>query len=148
MVEIRMMTSGDAPVILGMMRTFYASPAVLSNGSEEIFARDIEACVSGNPLAQGFVFEEEGKTLGYGMIVHSFSTEFGRPCVWIEDLYLAEGYRGRGIGSRFIQFVRARNPEAVIRLEVERDNRRAVETYRRNGMEELPYMEMILHPGK
>ena len=42
--------------ILAMMRTFYASPAVLSNGSEEIFAADIDAddmvaAVAGAPLA-------------------------------------------------------------------------------------------------
>ena len=34
---IRMMTIEDKPVIIEMMRVFYASPAVLSNGSDEIF---------------------------------------------------------------------------------------------------------------
>ena len=34
---IREMTIEDKASVLEMMRVFYASPAVLSNGSEEIF---------------------------------------------------------------------------------------------------------------
>ena len=38
---IRTMRQQDKPQILTMMREFYASPAVLSNGSEEIFSNDM-----------------------------------------------------------------------------------------------------------
>ena len=38
---IREMNRQDAPQVLEMMRVFYASEAVLSNGSEEIFQTDI-----------------------------------------------------------------------------------------------------------
>lgn len=34
--NIRLMTINDKEVVIEMMRVFYASPAVLSNGSEEI----------------------------------------------------------------------------------------------------------------
>ena len=37
---IRAMTIKDKASVIEMMRTFYASPAVLSNGSEEIFCND------------------------------------------------------------------------------------------------------------
>ena len=40
---IRDMSAKDKNSVLEMMRVFYASPAVLSNGSEEIFAADIDA---------------------------------------------------------------------------------------------------------
>ena len=83
-----------------------------------------------------------GVVVGYGMIAKSFSTEFGKPCVWIEDIYVMEEYRGRGIGSEFIQFVMENNPNCVIRLEVEEDNKRAIDVYHKNGFSVLPYMEM------
>ena len=38
--EIRAFKESDREAVLGMMRIFYASPAVLSNGSEEIFRAD------------------------------------------------------------------------------------------------------------
>jgi ribosomal protein S18 acetylase RimI-like enzyme len=76
------------------------------------------------------------------MLAKSFSTEFGKPCIWIEDLFVRDGYRDRGIGSRFLRFVAEIYPDAVLRLEVEEDNERAVHVYRKFGFGVLPYVEM------
>ena len=129
-------------LILAMMRTFYASPAVLTNGSEEIFAADIDECVSDNPYLEGVVFCRGEELLGYGMAAKSFSTEFGKRCIWIEDLYVCPEYRGQGIGSAFLEYMTRRYPEAILRLEVEEANEKAIAVYRQNGLEVLPYMEM------
>ena len=52
------MRQDDKPLVLEMMRVFYSSPAVLTNGSEEIFANDIDACTGVSPYLEGYVFEE------------------------------------------------------------------------------------------
>ncbi|MBO5097487.1 MAG: GNAT family N-acetyltransferase [Agathobacter sp.] len=139
---IRLMTREDAQHVIDMMRVFYASPAVLSNGSEEIFQNDVENCVNDSPYLEGYIIEDGQKILGYGMIAKSFSTEFGKPCMWIEDLYLKEEARGLGLGSKFLHFVAEKYPEAILRLEVEEENERAIKTYRKCGFDVLPYMEM------
>lgn len=149
---IRLMTCEDAPHVIEMMRVFYASPAVLSNGSEEIFRNDVENCVNDSPYLEGYIIEAvaqnndvmqgQNKILGYGMVAKSFSTEFGKPCMWIEDLYLKEECRGIGLGSKFLNYIDEKYPEAILRLEVEEENERAIKTYRKCGFEELPYMEM------
>lgn len=141
-INIRKMTEADRESVVDMMRTFYHSPAVWTNGSEEIYNKDITACVGTSPYADGFIFEKEDEILGYGMIAKSFSTEFGKPCIWIEDLYLKEEYRGVGIGSCFFAYLEKEYPGTIMRLEVEEDNTRALAVYRKNGYEELPYMEM------
>ena len=46
---IRKMMSEDKSIVMDMMQTFYASPAVLSNGSKEIFEADVENCVNDSP---------------------------------------------------------------------------------------------------
>ena len=140
--NIRKMTESDRNAVVDMMRTFYYSPAVWTNGSEEIYNNDITACVSDNPYAEGFIFENEKEIAGYGMIAKSFSTEFGKPCIWIEDLYLKEEYRGKGLGSSFFAYLEKEYPDTIMRLEVEEDNTRAVAVYKKNGYETLPYMEM------
>ena len=139
---IRVMTKEDKDTVMEMMRVFYASPAVLSNGSEEIFAADIENCVNDSPYLEGFVFENENEIEGYGMIAKSFSTEFGKPCIWIEDLYLKPEYRGLGIGSMFFEYLEKTYTDCIFRLEVEEENERAIHVYKKNGFELLPYMEM------
>ena len=142
--SIRKMREQDRDAVLAMMRVFYPSPAVLSNGSEAIFAADVEQCLRGGPYLEGYVFAgEDGTVIGYAMVAKSFSTEFGRPCLWIEDLYLREGFRGQGAGSAFLKFIGQKYPGALLRLEAERENERAIRVYRRSGFSELPYLELI-----
>ena len=143
--RIRPMCREDAETIIEMMRVFYASPAVLSNGSEEIFRNDVENCVNDSPYLEGYVVVLESPSeeiIGYAMVAKSFSTEYGKPCMWIEDLYLKEEERGKGIGSAVLHFIADKYPEAILRLEVEAENERAIQTYRKCGFDVLPYMEM------
>ncbi len=142
---IRTMRNEDAEQILEMMQVFYNSPAVLSNGSEEIFRNDIENCLNDSPYLEGYIFEVEGQIQGYAMLAKSFSTEFGKMCIWIEDLYIKEEYRGMGIGGRFFDYIGQKYQDVVFRLEVEEENERAVHVYEKVGFQIIPYMEMIKH---
>ena len=143
MAEIIRIRPNDRECVIDMMRRFYHSPALITNGSEEIFANNVDNCLKNSPYVEGFVFIVEGKTIGYAMLAKSFSTEFGSECIWIEDIYLEEDYRGRGIGSQFIQYVKDTYSDKILRLEAECDNKKAHLTYEKNGFDKLPYMEFV-----
>lgn len=136
------MSEADEQAVLDMMRTFYSSDAVSTNGSDEVFKADIAACVGGSPYAEGYVFKVCGEYAGYGMLAKSFSTEFGKPAIWIEDAYVLPKFRGNGIGAAFFGYVQNAYPQAVLRLEAMTDNRRAIALYERLGFESLPYVTM------
>ena len=136
------MEDSDRQAVIEMMRVFYASPAVLTSGSEEIFEADFNNCIGTSPYIEGYVFEDESNVLGYAMIAKSFSTEFGKQCVWIEDLYIKDKYRGLGTGSLFLNYIEEKYPDSVFRLEVEEENKRAISVYKKCGFNVLPYMEM------
>ena len=139
---IRKMIPSDKGRVLDMMKVFYASPAVITNGSDEIFNADIDACVSDSPYLDGYVFECGGEIIGYSMLAKSFSTEFGKPCIWIEDIYLTEELRGLGIGSDFFRFIENEYRDCIFRLEAEEENERAIHVYKKVGFEVIPYLEM------
>ena len=139
---IRRMGKEDKAVVLEMMRVFYASPAVFTNGSEEIFTRDIENCINENPYLEGYIVEDSKNIQGYAMVAKSFSTEFGKPCIWIEDLYIKDEYRGLGIGNMLMDFITKKYTDCIFRLEVEEENENAVQVYEKCGFSFLPYMEM------
>lgn len=141
-INIRKMAESDKPCVFEMMRVFYASPAVHTNGSDEIFLSDIENCVNNSPYLEGFIIEDDGITVGYSMVAKSFSTEFGKPCMWIEDLYIKEAYRGREIGKLMLDYICEKYTDSIFRLEVEAENERAVRLYRKCGFDVLPYVEM------
>ena len=142
------MEERDRAQVLEMMRVFYSSEAVMTNGSEEIFNNDINECVSESPFAEGFVFtdSDDEHLLGYAMLAHRFSTEAGVRCVWFEDIYRKEEARSKGLSSEFFDHLRCAYPDALHRLEAEHENLHAMEVYKRKGFEEMPYVELFRKP--
>ncbi len=140
--NIRKMQKEDREDIIKMMKIFYSSDAVFTNGSEEIFNNDFENCINNSPYLEGYVFYNEKELQGYAMIAKSFSTEFGKACYWIEDLYIKPKYRGLGIGTEFFSYLENLYPDVIFRLEVEEENERAVHVYKKCGFTTLPYAEM------
>ena len=61
-------------------------------------------------------------------------------------LYLKEEARGKGLASEFFDHVRSAYPEALHRLEAEHENLHAVEVYKSQGFEEMPYTELYRKP--
>lgn len=145
-IMIRTMTASDTSEVTEMMRVFYSSPAVNSNGSEEIFKNDVAACVGDCPFLEGLIFTDSADSAdiaGYAMLAKSFSTEFGMPCVWVEDIYIKPEHRGKGFGKELFAYLERNYPTHAIRLEVEEENENAVGLYKKCGFKVLPYMEMI-----
>ena len=141
------METSDKDAVIDLMRSFYTSEAVYTNGSEEIFSNDVDACVSDCPFASGYVFTRgDGSICGYSMLAHSYSTEFGKPAIWIEDLFIEEDARGEGLGGRLFDLIREKYPDHIHRLEVEGTNLHAIRLYKKSGFTTLPYAEMIREP--
>ena len=136
--------------VFGMMRVFYDSPAVLHTSSDRVLKNDIEACIGDSPYLDGYVFMEDGKIAGYSMVSRSFTTEYGGICAWIEDLYIKEEFRRRGISKAFFEKLPSMYPDIVrFKLEVEPENERAIETYKKCGYTKLHYdiMETVIREG-
>ena len=87
-MKIRAMQLKDMEEVVGMMRGFYDSPAVIHAAPDEILRQDVKDCVGDCPYIEGYIFEENDRILGYSMVAKSYSTEYGGICVWVEDLYM------------------------------------------------------------
>ena len=140
---IRLMKEQDKNEVIEMMTVFYASEAVSTNGSREIFESDFNNCINSCPYLEGYVFEENNNICGYAMVAKSFSTEFGKPCIWIEDLYIKEEYRHKKLGSLFFDFLKDNYKDTIQRLEVDKHNVFAIKAYKKNNFEEVDYLQFI-----
>ena len=142
-LTIRPFQTNDKQEIISMMEEFYSSDAVSTNGSKDIFETDFENCINDCPFLEGYVFNTSSEIVGYAMIAKSFSTEFGKKCIWFEDLYLKKEYRGLGIIPQFIEFIESRYSNNILKLEVKAENKHAIKINKKRGFKELPYQEMI-----
>lgn len=134
--------NSDKEEILSMMKIFYSSDVVSTNGSEEIFNTDFDMCIDDNEFLNGYTINKDNEIIGYSMISKSFSTEFGKYCVWLEDLYLKPLYRGLGIIPKFMNFIEKEQQNTILKLEVEDENAHAVHVYSKQGFKKLPYYVM------
>ena len=149
-MEIVRMDRSNSSEVYAMMRVFYDSPAVLHTSSDRVLKNDIEACIGDCPYLDGYVFVVDGQIAGYSMVSKSFTTEYGGICAWIEDLYVKENFRRRGISKQFFEKLPSMYPEIVrFKLEVEPENERAIETYKSCGYSKLHYdiMESVIREG-
>ena len=140
---IRLMKEQDKNEVIEMMTVFYASEAVSTNGSREIFESDFNNCINSCPYLEGYVFEENDNICGYAMVAKSFSTEFGKPCIWIEDLYIKEEYRHKKLGSLFFDFLKENYKDTIQRLEVDKHNVFAIKAYKKNNFDEVDYLQFV-----
>ena len=140
---IRLMKEQDKNEVIEMMTVFYASEAVSTNGSREIFESDFNNCINSCPYLEGYVFEENDNICGYAMVAKSFSTEFGKPCIWIEDLYIKEEYRHKKLGSLFFDFLKDNYKDTIQRLEVDKHNVFAIKAYKKNNFDEVDYLQFV-----
>ncbi|TME91959.1 MAG: GNAT family N-acetyltransferase [Chloroflexi bacterium] len=54
------------------------------------------------PYAETVLAEEDGKAVGFALFFHNYSTFLARPGLYLEDLYVLESHRGKGIGKALL----------------------------------------------
>ena len=98
---IREATEADVPLILQFIRDLaeYEHLAERVTATEEMIRRTL----FGNPrFAEVLIAEEEGAPAGFALFFHNYSTFLGQPGIYLEDLFVREEMRGRGIGKSLL----------------------------------------------
>lgn len=143
---IRRFTESDRNTFFSMVKKFYAPPAVLHFPSDEIMMSAFDASLNIPELVHGFIFELNGETAGYSIVSMKFETEVGGMAAWIEELFVEENFRNKGIGTEFIEYLKNEFKGKIkrIRLEVGDENTGAKNLYSRLDFEFLDYKQMVI----
>lgn len=89
------------------------------------------------PAFEVLIAEVDGRFAGCCVFFPSFSTWIGRPGAYVQDLYVAPGFRGQRIGERLLRRLAAivrRRGGRYIRLAVDTGNHGAQAFYARCGV--------------
>jgi ribosomal protein S18 acetylase RimI-like enzyme len=132
--SFRIAGPADADALVEMMRDFNAHERIAFDEREvravlaQLFANE------GYGLA--FLVVLNGEVAGYVVVAFGFSVEFRGRDAFIDELFVKEEFRGRGLGGAALRFAeglcRVRGVRAL-HLEVERENTGAQSVYRRAG---------------
>ncbi|PAT08864.1 GNAT family N-acetyltransferase [Corynebacterium hadale] len=115
MTTIRQATDADAAAIYAMINElalYEKEPDAVTSTEQDV--RDHLFGV--NPSVFALVADNDGELEGMALWFLSYSTWEGRHGIWLEDLYVREECRGRGIGTALLQ--------ELARIAVKNDYRR------------------------
>ena len=146
MLSFRDITPQDHDIILPMVRDFYQTDAVLHPVDESILERTFrDAADASEPLLRGVLLFQDKEPVGYIYLTQCYSAEVGGRCVFIEEIFLLEPFRGLGLGHQIMAWIESQYPSARrFRLEVTEVNQRAVALYAKSGYQYLHYDQMVL----
>lgn len=118
------------------MQEFYA----LDNYSIDIkiSKKLFEEFISDENLGKSYLIFVDNEIVGYTIITYVFSFEYKGKIAFIDEMYIKETYRGKGIGSEIIKFIKNECHKLklkLIYLEVENHNLKAQKLYIANDFE-------------
>jgi ribosomal protein S18 acetylase RimI-like enzyme len=131
---IRPAILSDVPAILALMQEFYEGEHITYDPQHA--EAGLEALIRNGEYGLAYTVLAEGEAAGYCIVTFGFSLEFGGRFVLLDELYIREGCRGKGLGRRCLTLAEElcrSEGIGVLRLEVESANERAGEFYAKTG---------------
>lgn len=104
MLNIRPATLQDVPLILRFIRDL----AAYEREPDAVTATEADLVRDGfgeRPKFRVVIAEWSGSPAGFALFFHNYSTWQGQPGIYLEDLFVREEFRGRGIGKALLVYL-------------------------------------------
>ncbi len=126
--------NNDKREILGMMQQFYAIDDYGFYPDQA--GKTLDHFLKDPQLGALWIITQGKLQVGYIVLSFGFSFEYGGRDAFIDEFFLKEDFRGKGIGSKVMALVEEKAIKLgvkAIHLEVENHNDKALKLYANNG---------------
>ena len=130
MTTFKTLEISDIEVITQMMQDFYAIDNYPMD--VEVAKKLFQEFISNEHLGKSWLIYTENEIVGYIILTFIFSFEYGGKIAFVDELFIKENARGKGIGKEAIQFIQKEVPKLslnLLYLEVEPHNENAQKLY-------------------
>lgn len=134
--NIRRALPEDLEISLPLVAAFHVEEGVDSRPEDRRAA--VSRILSDPGIGEMWLIETMGEAVGYLVLAYGFSIEFNGRDAFLDEIFVAEAARGRGLGRAALRKARddmaARGLKAI-HLEVAVDNDRAQKLYEEEGFD-------------
>ena len=130
MTTFKPLEIADIEIITQMMQDFYAIDNYPMD--VEVAKTLFQEFISNEHLGKSWLIYTENEIVGYIILTFIFSFEYGGKIAFVDELFIKETARGKGIGKEAIQFIQREVPKLSLKLlylEVEPHNENAQKLY-------------------
>ena len=136
MIQFKPLIISDIETVVLMMQEFYA----IDNYPIDVDVSKtlLTEFISNKNLGKAWLIIFNDEIVGYAIITFIFSFEYQGKIAFLDELYVTEKARRKGIGSQAIEFIKGESHKLslkLIYLEVESQNKKAQNLYIANGFE-------------
>ena len=136
MIQFKPLVISDIDIIVKMMQEFYAidNYPMYIEISKSLF----NEFIADKNLGKSWLILNEDEIVGYVILTFIFSFEYQGKIAFLDELYLTEKARGKGIGSQAVAFIIEESKKLslkLIYLEIENHNQNAQKLYIASGFE-------------
>lgn len=136
-MSLRRATAEDAGTLMPLMRAYHEFEGIGATDAERLDT--IRPLLGGDDdLGMVWLIEAAGGAVGYIALCFGYSIEFGGRDAFVDEFFIVEAERGRGLGREALELVKSKAAEAgvrVLHLEVARTNTAAKTFYGKAGFQ-------------
>jgi GNAT superfamily N-acetyltransferase len=130
------LSASDIDLVIAMMQEFYAIDGDLFDAhlARQLFSEFLKD----DNLGKAWLIITDGDVVGYVILTFSYTFIYGGKMAFVDELYLSDRARGKGVGKATIAFVKAEAEilgVKILYLEVEHHNTIAQKLYLSAGFE-------------
>ena len=136
MIQFKPLIISDIETVVLMMQEFYAIDNYPID--VDISKTLLTEFISNKNLGKAWLIIFNDEIVGYIILTFVFSFEYQGKIAFVDELYVTEKARGKGIGSKAIEFIKVQSHKLslkLIYLEVESHNKKAQNLYIANSFE-------------
>lgn len=134
MSTLHLATADDIPKLLPMIAAYHAFEGLQT--TEDQHQAALEVLFSGQVQAACWLIGPRKAPVGYIAVSFGFSIELGGMDAFIDEFFIRQAVRGRGMGSQVLELLIPMLKQSgvqALHLEVDNDNTRAQKLYGRAG---------------
>ena len=147
-VSVRSITLHDVDSVLGLIHAYWQHEAIA--GFDPVRLRDqLRDFLIHSVYGCGWLVEDAGATVGYLLCTFVYSFEHGGRMAEIDEFFVAQSHRGRGLGRRLLASAREElsgRGFTMLQMQVAEGNEKARSFYARQGFVEKSGCRLWLAP--